>query len=74
VFACVSLQEAGKDGPHIKLRICWLSNCFEIYLRNSDRITSLHNEALHYAYMRMQEMAISVSNFIKLSMYQDILI
>ena len=38
VYACVLLHEAGKDGPYIKLRLRWLSDCFEVYLRNTVRI------------------------------------
>ena len=43
VYACVLLHEAGKDGPYIKLRLRWLSNCFEVYLRNTDKIRAQHN-------------------------------
>lgn len=46
VKAAVLLQEAGKDGTYIKLRLRWLSNCFEIYLRNTDVICDQHNSAL----------------------------
>ena len=46
VYACVLLHEAGKDGPYIKLRLRWLSNCFEVYLRNTDKIRAQHNDAL----------------------------
>lgn len=46
VTACVLLHEAGMDGSYIKLRLRWKSNCFEIYLRNTARITTQHNDAL----------------------------
>ena len=46
VTACVLLHEARKDGTYIKLRLRWLSNCFEIYLRNSDIIMAQHESAL----------------------------
>jgi len=62
IFACVLLHEAGKYGPYIKLRLRWLSNCFEIYLRNTDRITNQHNKLLHEVHQCMQERAISASN------------
>ena len=39
VTACNLLHEAGKDGSYIKLRLCWKSDCFEIYLRNTETIT-----------------------------------
>ena len=32
VKAAVILHEAGMDGTYIKLRIRWLSNCFQVYL------------------------------------------
>lgn len=46
VKAAVLLQEAGKDGPYIKLRLRWLSDCFEVYLRNTQRICEQHNDAM----------------------------
>ena len=46
VYACVLLHEAGKDGPYTKLWLRWLSNCFEVYLRNTDKIRAQHNDAL----------------------------
>ena len=46
VYACVLLHEAGKDGPYIKLRLRWLSDCFEVYLRNTPRVRTQHNDAL----------------------------
>ena len=48
VTACVLLHEAGMDGTYIKLRLRWKSDCFEIYLRNTTRITTQHNSALSY--------------------------
>ena len=46
VKAAVLLHEAGKDGTYIKLRIRWLSDCFEVYLRNTPTICAQHNTAL----------------------------
>ena len=40
------LCEAGKDGPFIELCLRWLSNYFEVYLHNTNRITQQHVEAL----------------------------
>ena len=53
VYACVLLHEAGKDGPYFKLRLRWLSDCFNVYLRNTDRITQMRTEALsdEHSYM-----------------------
>jgi hypothetical protein len=62
VTACVLLAEAGKDGWYIKLRLRWLSNCYEIYLRNTDRIISQHNEAIAIANRRLNEIAITPAN------------
>ena len=36
VTACVLLAEAGKDGWYLKLRLRWLSDCYEIYIRNTN--------------------------------------
>ena len=46
VMAAVLLHEAGKDGPYIKLRLRWLSDCFQIYLQNTRRICAQHTSAL----------------------------
>ena len=62
VYACVLLSEAGKDGPYIKLRLRWLSNCFKIYLRNTDNIACQHVDALNDVHTRMAALAISVTN------------
>ena len=43
VLAAVLLHEAGKGGPYIKLRLRWLSDCYEIYLRNTRKICEQHN-------------------------------
>ena len=58
VYACVLLHEAGKDGPYIKLRLRWLSDCFEVYLRNTTRIRNQHNEALQGSTDNMIRLAI----------------
>ncbi|KAL7528072.1 LOW QUALITY PROTEIN: hypothetical protein ACHAXR_005209 [Thalassiosira sp. AJA248-18] len=57
VKACVVLSEAGKDGPYIKLRLRWLSNCFEIYLRNTNTIATQHADALDNVHSRMSALA-----------------
>ena len=43
--ACL-LHEAEKDGVYIKLRIRWLSDCFQTYLRNKYTICAQHMAAL----------------------------
>jgi hypothetical protein len=60
VKAAVLLHEAGKDGTYIKLRIRWLSDCFEIYLRNTPTICAQHNTALQGVNQQMMA-AIAVS-------------
>jgi hypothetical protein len=59
VTACVFLHEAGKDGTYIKLRLRWLSNCFEIYLRNTNTITAQHMVALDGVHKQMADMALA---------------
>jgi hypothetical protein len=61
VYACTLLHEAGKDGPYIKLRLRWLSNCFEVYLRNTDTITAQHTQALSAVHNKMAELALSAA-------------
>ena len=46
VTAAVLLQQAGKDGTFIKLRLRWKSDCFEVYLRNTKVISEQHRDAL----------------------------
>lgn len=62
VTACVLLAEAGKEGWYIKLRLRWLSDCYEVYIRNTRRITWQHMEALSDDSGKMQEVAISMAN------------
>ena len=62
VYACALLSKSGKDGTYIKLRLRWLSNCFEIYLRNTYNIVVQHGNALEDAYSRMIAYAISLPN------------
>ena len=46
VKAAVMLHEAEKDGSYIKLRLRWLSDCYEVYLRNTKKICEQHNAAM----------------------------
>ena len=46
VKAAVILHKAGKDGSYIKLRIRWLSDCFQVYLQNAHTICEQHNTAM----------------------------
>ena len=77
VYACVLLHEAGKDGPYIKLRLRWLSDCYEVYLRNTDKIRAQHNVALDESLQNMlrlameaagQDQPVHVSGVVNLSM------
>lgn len=62
VFAAVLLSEAGKDGPYIKLRLRWLSDCFEVYLRNTNRITEQHADALESVHAQMVALTLAATN------------
>ena len=61
VYACVLLHKAGKDGPYIKLRLRWLSDCFEVYLRNTNKIREQHNDALHESLQNMIQMSLDAA-------------
>jgi len=62
VTAVNLLHKAGKDGAYIKLRLRWLSDCYLIYLRNTDIIMDQHNAALEPAHRRMVALAIRAAN------------
>jgi hypothetical protein len=46
VTACVLLADAGMTVYFIKLRLCWISDCFEVYIRNTLRMANMHNLAI----------------------------
>jgi len=46
VTACVLLAEAGMLVYFIKLRLRWISDCFEVYIRNSLHMANMHNVAI----------------------------
>lgn len=46
VKTVVLLHEVGQSSDYIKLRIRWLSDCFQVYLRNTRTISEQHNAAL----------------------------
>jgi hypothetical protein len=46
VTACVLLAEAGMPVYFIKLRLRWISDCFEVYIRNTLRMANMHNVAI----------------------------
>ena len=46
VTACVLLAEAGMAVYFIKLRLRWISDCFEVYIRNTLRMANMHNLAI----------------------------
>jgi len=43
VTACVLLAEADMPVYFIKLRLHWISDCFEVYIRNTLRMANMHN-------------------------------
>ena len=46
VTAAVLLHQVGKIPEYIKIRLRWVSNAFESYLRNTDAIMDYHVDAL----------------------------
>ena len=46
VTAAVMLHQVGKTPEYIKIRLRWVSNAFESYLRNTDVIMDQHVDAL----------------------------
>ena len=46
VTACVLLAEAGMPVYLIKLRLRWISGCFEVYIRNTLKMANMHNVAI----------------------------
>ena len=46
VWAACLLHEASQSGDYIKKRLRWLSECYRVYLRDSDVLGQKHNEAL----------------------------
>ncbi len=46
VTACVLLAEAGMPVYYIKLRLRWISDCFEVYIRNTLKMANMHTAAI----------------------------
>ena len=42
VTACVLFQHAGKEADYIKSRLCWESEAYQTYLRNTDIFAKQH--------------------------------
>ena len=75
VKAAVLLHEAGKDGTYIKLRIRWLSDCFEVYLRNTPTICAQHNTALHGVNQQMMAViAVLQANLLRYAVHNAVVI
>ena len=53
VTAYVLLAEAGNDRWYIKLRLRWMSDCYEVYIHNTSCIALMHNDALSKASRRL---------------------
>ena len=62
VKACVLLAEAGMKDWYIKLHLRWLSDYFEVYIRNTKIIVSQHIDALSSSNKRLAEVAIAPAN------------
>ena len=61
-FAFLLLAEAGMKGWYIKLRLRWLSDCFEVYIRNTKIIVSQHIDVLSSSNERLAAVAIAPAN------------
>ena len=61
VYAWTLLHEAGKERIYIKLCLRWLSNCFEVYLQNTDTITLQHTAALKDVNSKKDAMAVAAA-------------
>ena len=62
VKACVLLAEVGRDGWYIKLKLHWVSDCYEVYLRNTKLITAQHSNTMSNVHERILALAISFVN------------
>ena len=58
VTAAVLFHQVGKTPENIKIRLRWVSNAFESYLRNTDVIMDQHVDALakDYAYIHFMSL------------------
>ena len=73
VKAACLLQQAGKDSVYIKLRLQWLSDCFERYLRNTHTICAQHNAALRVgSEMILAAVALSRANLPQHAVYKAV--
>ena len=73
VTACVLLAEAGKEGWYMKIRLCWLSDCYEVYIRNTNHIAPLHNDALRLANKTLAKTAITITSLRNVLKESDVL-
>ena len=46
VWACVCLDEAGKQPDFIKKRLRWVGESYRVYLRDTNKINEQHRDAL----------------------------
>jgi hypothetical protein len=46
VWACLLLHEAGKKGSYIRKRLRWLSDCYIVYLHDTQVMAQQHNKCL----------------------------
>jgi hypothetical protein len=71
VWACVP-DEAGKFPKHIKKRLCWLSDSFRMYLRDTARIQHQHLDALQVALQEVMYIIMALpKNVIAMSTMTD---
>ncbi len=47
VGACVLLHETNQSPDFMKACLCWRSDAYLMYLRNTEKLAMLHNKAVH---------------------------
>ena len=62
VTAAVLLHQAQKDPEYIKIRLRWVSNAFQEYLRNTETIMKQHVKALRPDSLLIQLGNLSANN------------
>ena len=62
VWACLILDEAGKSPDSIKNRLRWMGESDRVYIRETNRINELHNEAIQESSLAVMELLEFVDN------------
>ena len=59
VTAAVLLSQAGKKAHYIKIRLRWLGDSYQLYLRNTDGIASQHTDSVNTAMEAIKSLSIA---------------